>query len=260
MRAVMLLLLVGLALGADAESVPSPGLLDARIRVAPYRTDQVYVLKGFVGYQTDLEFETGESFVGLGAGDIEGLSFVAQDNHLFLKPKAAKVGTNLTILTSRRTYQLDYSATTSHPDASEEVTYALRFTYPPAAKEGNDASTQALQAETRRPKNIDYWYCGAASIMPVAASDDGVHTRVTFAAKAEQPAIFILNEDGSESLLNFSMDEGDVILHRVARRLILRRGSLAGCVVNKAYTGSGERLKSHTVSVDVERATRGERR
>ena len=33
--------------------------------------------KGFVGYQTDLEFETGETFVGLGAGDIEGISFVA---------------------------------------------------------------------------------------------------------------------------------------------------------------------------------------
>ena len=38
------------------------------------------------------------------------MSFVAADNHLFLKPKAAKVGTNLTILTTRRTYQMDYSA------------------------------------------------------------------------------------------------------------------------------------------------------
>ena len=97
--------------------------------------------------------------------------------------------------------------------------------------------------------------------MSVAASDDGVHTRLTFAAKAEQPAVFVLNEDGSESLLNFSLGEGDVILHRVARRFIVRRGSLPGCVVNKGYTdsGSGERLKSHTVSDDVERATRGER-
>jgi type IV secretion system protein VirB9 len=258
-RMAMFLFLMGVALGIEAESVPSPGLLDARIRVAPYSADQVYVLKGFVGYQTDLEFETGETFVGLGAGDIDGISFVAQDNHLFLKPKAAKVGTNLTIVTSRRTYQLDYSATTTHPDASEEVTYALRFTYPASAKEGSDAGARALDTETARPKNIDYWYCGAPSIMPIAASDDGVHTRLTFAAKAEQPAIFILNEDGSESLLNFSMDEGDVILHRVARRLILRRGALAGCVVNKGYTGSGERLKSHTVSEDVERTTRGER-
>jgi type IV secretion system protein VirB9 len=257
MRTALLICLMGLAIEAGAETTPSPGLLDSRIRIAPYSADQVFVLKGFVGYQTDLEFETGESFVGLGAGDIDGLSFVAQDNHLFLKPKAAKVGTNLTILTSRRTYQLDYSASTGHPDPSEPVTYVLRFTYPLVAKD-SDAGNKAL-TETHRPKNIDYWYCGDPSLMPVAASDDGVHTRLTFAAKAEQPAIFILNEDGSESLLNFSMDDGDVILHRVARRLILRRGALAGCVVNKGYTGSGERLKSHTVSEDVERTTRGER-
>lgn len=259
MRTTLYLLLMGFASGVFAEALPSPGLLDARIRVVSYSADQVYVLKGFVGYQTDLEFEAGETFVGLGAGDIEGISFVAEANHLFLKPKVAKVGTNLTILTSRRAYQVDYSALPGRPDATAEVTYALRFTYPPPLKDAADVSAQALSADSHRPKNIDYWFCGDASIQPAAASDDGVHTRLTFAPKAEQPAIFILNEDGSESLLNFSMDEGDVILHRVARRLILRRGNLAGCIVNKAFTGSGDRLKSHTVSDDVERATRGVR-
>ena len=259
MRTIMWLTLAGINVACDAETSPSPGLLDARIRAATYSADQVYVLRGFVGYQTDLEFESGETFVGLGAGDIDGLSFVAQDNHLFLKPKAAKVGTNLTILTSRHTYQIDYSASVALPDASEPVTYVLRFTYPPSPKEGGEASDRALAAESHRVRNIDYWYCGDPSIQPIAAYDDGVHTRLTFAAKAEQPAIFVLNEDGSESLLNFSMDEGDVIVHRVARRLILRRGHLAGCVVNKAYTGSGDRLKSHTVSEDVERLTPGAR-
>lgn len=258
MRTALLLVLMGLAVEARAETSPAPGLLDARIRAAPYSADEVYRLRGFVGYQTDLEFETGESFVGLGAGDIEGLSFVAQDNHLFLKPKAAKVGTNLTILTSRRTYQFDYSASSALPDASEPVTYVLRFIYPSQPKQ-EAAETLAFAAESHRPKNIDYWYCGDPTLQPVAASDDGVHTRLTFAAKAEQPAIFVLNEDGSESLLNFSMDEGDVIVHRVARRLILRRGHLAGCIVNKGYTGTGERLKSHTVSEEVERTTPGAR-
>jgi type IV secretion system protein VirB9 len=250
---------LGLWASAFAETSPSPGLLDPRIRQAAYSPEQVYALKGFVGYQTDLEFESGEAFVGLGAGDIEGISFVSADNHLFLKPKASKVGTNLTILTSRRTYQVDYSAAAARPDGTEEVTYVLRFTYAPS-KDGGDASARALNAaDSHRPRNIDYWFCGDSSLQPTAASDDGVHTRLTFAAKAEQPAIFVLNEDGSESLLNFSMDDGDVIVHRVARRLILRRGNLAGCVVNKAFTGAGERLKSNTTSEDVERSTRGER-
>jgi type IV secretion system protein VirB9 len=245
---------------AIAEIAPSPGLIDSRIRSIPYSGDEVYRLMGFVGYQTDLEFEAGESFVGLGAGDIEGISFVAQDNHLFLKPKAGKVGTNLTILTSKRAYHVDYSASSHPPDATEPVTYVLRFIYPPVAKNEADITTRTLaHAEAARPRNIDYWFCGSPSLEPIAASDDGVHTRLTFAAKAEQPAIFVLNEDSTESLLNFSMEEGDVIVHRVARRLILRRGNLAGCVVNKGYVGGGDRLKSNTVSENVEREVRGER-
>ena len=81
----------------------------AAFAVAAYDGDEVYKLRGFVGYQIDLEFESGETFVGLGAGDMEGLSFVGQENHLFLKPKAAKVATNLTVLTTRRHYHFDYS-------------------------------------------------------------------------------------------------------------------------------------------------------
>jgi type IV secretion system protein VirB9 len=94
-------------------------------------------------------------------------------------------------------------------------------------------------------------------LKPVAASDDGVHTRLTFGAKAELPAIFVRNDDGPESLLNFSMGEGDVVIHRVAPRFILRRGRLAGCVVNKGFSGSGERLDSGTVAPTVERERRG---
>src|SRR5580658_934559 len=164
-RLKLLPILLALSMPALAETVPSPGLLDARIRIAPYSENQVYQLLGFVGYQTDLEFERGETFVGLGAGDIEGISFVAQNNHLFLKPKAAKVGTNLTILTSRRTYQLDYAATTALPDASEAVTYVLRFSYPQEAKE-KDTTGRVLEA-TARPRNIDYWFCGDPSLRPV---------------------------------------------------------------------------------------------
>jgi type IV secretion system protein VirB9 len=112
-------------------------------------------------------------------------------------------------------------------------------------------------ASTKRPRNIDYWYCGQPTLKPTAASDDGVHMRLRFAANAELPAIFVRNEDGSESLLNFSMDAGDVIVHRVAKRFILRRGKLTGCVVNLGFIGGGARLDSGTVAPNVERRVQG---
>ena len=248
----------------SAEVVPVRGAADSRIRAAPYDSEQVYRVHGFVGYQIDFEFEPGETFVGLGAGDMEGLAYFGQDNHLFLKPKAAKVATNLTVLTNRRRYQIDYSASPRRPDPDDpDVIFAVRFNYPPRAAQ--TAAEQAARridvaltdASAKRSKNVDYWYCGSPSLRPIAASDDGVHTRLRFAANADLPAIFVRNADGSESLLNFSMDSGDVIVHRVARQLILRRGKLTGCIVNQGFSGSGLRLESGTVTPDVERTVPG---
>ncbi len=253
-----------LSLSAFAETTPSRGLIDSRIRVAAYNGDEVYRLHGFVGYQIDLEFEPGETFTGLGAGDLEGLSFVGQDNHLFLKPKAARVATNLTVLTNRRHYQFDYTAQSQRPAGNDHgVIYAVRFTYPPTpSQSAAEAAAKRLDSQLdeagfKRPQNTDYWYCGQAALRPAAASDDGVHTRLRFAASADLPAIFVRGEDGSESLLNFSMDSGDVVLHRVAKRFVLRRGKLTGCIVNRGFVGGGTRLESGTVAPDVERRVQG---
>jgi type IV secretion system protein VirB9 len=248
--------------GAWAETAPAKGSVDARIRTAAYDSSEVYRLRGFVGYQIDLEFEPGETFVGLGSGDLEGLAFVGQENHLFLKPKASRVATNLTVLTSRRHYQFDYTASSKRP-GDDELIYALRFTYAPSsAKFAAESAAKRLDsqlesASNARTRNIDYWYCGERTLRPTSASDDGVHTRLTFAANSDLPAIFVRNADDSESLLNFSVDAGDVVIHRVAQRFILRRGKLTGCVVNRGFAGGGKRLESGTVAPDVERRVQG---
>jgi len=247
---------------ARAEVVPAKGKVDPRIRSTLYNANEVYRIRGYVGYQIDLEFETGETFTGLGAGDIEALSFIGKDNHLFLKPKATRVATNITVLTNRRQYQFDYTALSQRP-ADEDVIYSLRFTYAPSTTElAADAASKRLESQLQdaavdRSRNIDYWYCGHVSLKPVAASDDGVHTRLTFAANADLPAIFVRNDDDSESLLNFNMDGGAVVIHRVARRFVLRRGNLTGCIVNRGYVGGGARLESGTVAPGVERRVQG---
>jgi type IV secretion system protein VirB9 len=253
-----------LAAKLSAETVPAPGTTDPRVRTAMFRADEVYRLHGYVGYQIDLEFEAGEAFVGLGAGDIEALSFVGQGNHLFLKPKAARIATNLTVLTNRREYQIDYTTFSNRPVAGDPaVIYALRFTYPPdLARQASAAESEELEKRLRaaadeRPRNVDYWFCGDGSLKPEAAADDGVHTRLRFPARAELPAIFVRNDDGSESLLNYSMDDGDVVIHRIARRFILRRGKLTACVFNQQFGGGGVRLDSGTVTPGVQRRTRG---
>ena len=255
--AAALLCVLVVATGADAEIYPLRAGGDPRLRTAAYQADEVYRIHGFVGYTVDLQFEPGESFVGLAAGDIEALTYAAQGNHLFLKPRVAAAGTNVTVLTTRRQYHLQYSAIARPPAPSDpELIYAVRFTYPPPASLAQPAAEleRKLQyAAAQRPRNLDYWYCGSAQLRPIAASDDGVQTRLRFAAHAELPAVFIHNDDGSESLLNFHMQGADMIIQRIAPRFIVRRGGLTGCIVNRGFSGFGERLESGTLSPEVVR-------
>jgi type IV secretion system protein VirB9 len=232
---------------------------DPRIRMLAYAADEVYRLKGYVGFQIDLEFEAGETFVGLGAGDLESLTFASQGNHLFLKPRTSGVDTNITVLTSRRTYHFDYSASERRPDATlGDVIYVLRFAYPHQPTEpATDAVERHLaKAADTRGHNLHYSYRGSSQLKPASAWDDGIETRLRFASQQELPAIFVGNDDGSESLLNFSIDGGEVVVQRVARHFIVRRGRLRGCILNEEFTGSGERLQSGTVAPSVQRVTK----
>src|SRR5512142_1039793 len=79
-----------------AERTPVPGVLDARVRSVPYEADQVVRLTGEVGYALELVFEAGEHVAGLASGDLTGVDFTAEGEHLFLKPRAPGVSTNLT--------------------------------------------------------------------------------------------------------------------------------------------------------------------
>jgi type IV secretion system protein VirB9 len=245
---------------AEAETIPKWGLVDQRIRTAVYSPDEVYRLYGFVGFHLDLEFEADESFTSMSGGDLGALTYSAHDNVLTLKPKVASAEMNLAVSTTKRRYYFEYSVSAQSPSrVPSQVMYAVRFSYPASSGSPDGLTSEGrvrlelARASQNRPRNIDYWFCGNPALKPISASDDGVHTRLTFGAKDELPAVFVRNDDDSESLLNFNVEGGDVIIHRVARRFIVRRGKLVGCIVNKGFVGSGERLESGTVAPDVQR-------
>lgn len=248
-----------LASQAEGALLPASSAIDERVRVVEYEPNEVYELHARIGYQIELELEAGEELLGHGAGDLAGIEVAAFANHVFLKPKAADVRTNLMLATNRREYRFDYIVEGSAQPPEHAVMYLVKFMYPPVIipsmrLEADQVEESLRDSSKDRPRNVDYWYCGDPAVRPVTASDDGVHTRLRFEVHAELPAVFALNDDGSESLLNFSMDDGDVVVHRVARKLLVRRGALAGCIVNQGFVGAGERLESGTVTPEVIRA------
>lgn len=251
---------------ADAATVPPAGKVDARVRVVAYNADDVVALQGYVGYQIHLRFAEGEEFVNLGSGDNGAFDVGAERNHFFIKPREARAATNLTVLTNRRAYHFDYVVSAHAPSgaAARRMVYSIRFTYPEDEARAAAADEERRRAEAlmRRapegPRNSDYWFCGSGSLKPLSASDDGIQTRLRFQARAEFPALFVQNDDGSESLLNFNVEDDEVVIHRLARRFILRRGRLVGCVVNRSFHGDGARTPTHTSVQGVQRLTAGD--
>jgi type IV secretion system protein VirB9 len=234
--------------------------MDRRLREIEYRPAVVLPLTLFVGYHVHIEFGPDEHFVNLAAADTSSLDVGAEGNHLLLKPKQAVGGTNLTILTNRRAYFFDYRAV-SRPPRPDEAVYSIVFRYANSERSLGDPQHEASAigaspARSRAPTNENYWYCGSASLRPIAASDDGLQLRLAFPPHAALPAVFIQESDGQEVLVNTNVEDDVVFVHRIAERLVLRRGREVGCVVNRAPEASVRRADTGTVDRGVDRATR----
>jgi len=231
---------------------------ETRLRTVEFRPDLVLAVTAFVGYHIHFEFAPDEHFVTLASGDTASLEIAAEGNHLMLKPRRATPETNLTVLTSQRTYFLDYRALARAPQADEAV-FSIRFTYPPDPRATVASPADAAGTRLGVPpavRNRDYWYCGDPALRPRSAEDDGIQLRLSFGPAVELPAIYAAAADGTESLVNSHVENDTVVVHRIADRFVLRRGALVGCVLNRAAPGAARRAGSGTVRGDVARATR----
>ena len=246
--------LIALALGPATAGAAE----ESRLRTLDYSPGMVVPITGFVGYHIHFEFASDERFVTLGAGDTSLVDVGSEANHLLLKPRQASPGTNLTILTNRRAYFIDFRAF-ARPPRPGELVYSVTFRYPPEARaEGTSPAPDAGQALATLPPllNRDYWFCGTPALRPQSAADDGVQVRLTFPARTELPAIYAAAADGSESLVNSHVEHDTVVVHRLAARFVLRRGRLVGCLVNRSIDPSTLRARSGTLQPSVERTTK----
>jgi type IV secretion system protein VirB9 len=135
------------------------------------------------------------------------------------------------------------------------------FRYPASEAGSHPAPAEPAPADAkldglRRVSNDDYWYCGSRSLRPVSAVDDGLQVRLTFAASAEMPAVYAAEPDGDEVLVNTHVENDTIIVHRLAARLVLRRGREVGCIVNRSAPAAGQRAASGTVDEGIDRQTR----
>ena len=91
-----------------------------------------------------------------------------------------------------------------------------------------------------------------------AVSDNGKITTFVFPENMVIPAIYLVQGDGTESLVPKTVSGGEVRVHAMAAKFVLRQGDEVLCVFNESYVPEGFATGTMTTSPAVERLTRND--
>lgn len=215
-----------IAMPAMAADPPSPSRFDSRIRFVTYNPADVVPVDTATGVVTHIALEEGETVTTFALGDAEAWTVKDRDNHIFIKPKADHADTNLVVITDRRTYNfwLAYhrarpvvskgKADLGTPKTGKEsgAIYQLSFHYPESTQkakskaEAEEAAAKAkIEASFSAPPasaSTNYVMAGDYSIAPLNVWDDGRFTYFKFQANRDIPAIYMVDADGQETIVN----------------------------------------------------------
>jgi type IV secretion system protein VirB9 len=266
-------LLMTLALGSAgpvlALQQPAPGQRDARMRTVTYDPANVVRLNGVIRASTQVLFADDEEVAHVAIGDAVAWEVAPAGSILFLKPREKHPPTNLQVVTTRadgrkRSYQFELSiAETTLADSY----FVVRFVYPGDEIERRRTEAAARGAEREGAlieqtfdlhhaygaRNWRFSAQGSIDLEPEAVFDDGKETTFRFAGNREVPAIYLINSDGSESLVPKDVRGELVVVHATAREFRLRKGNNVLCIFNEAFDAVGINPGTNTTSPSIER-------
>lgn len=234
---VALLLSIGPVL---TDTLPRPGPRDSRIRYVAYNRDQVVVIDVTFGASTMIVFEEDEKIETLGAGDALGFKIEPnkRGNVLFVKPAEKDALANLNVLTTKRQYV--FVLRSAFRPIRAQV-FAVRFTYPDTAMTQQDLDEARRRVSEPNLRNLnvanantDYAYKGSSANKPSVIFDDG--TKTFFRFDSLVPAIYVVDRQRNESLVNFRREGPYLVVDRVNFQWTLRNGDEVTCVFNQRLT------------------------
>lgn len=228
----------------DPERSPS----DGRIRYVEYNDGDVVRVRSAMRQSTVVTFAPGERITEVSPGDPK--AWLVKPNkvktRLYLRPLVEDGQTNLNVFTDQgRAYSFELTIVKGRSIGRQDRAWRLHFTYPWIEAEDALAEYEAKHAaevSARVPSsawNLDYSVAGDAAITPRHVFDDGTHTYFEFEDKSPSPAIFAVDTNGDESLVNWHLDPSGryVVVEAVKPQFTLRSGALIACLWNdRLYT------------------------
>jgi type IV secretion system protein VirB9 len=211
-----------------------PVATDSRIKTLVYNENDVFHIVVHYGYQSSIEFAKNEEIQTLSLGNSFAWKYSTVGRRLFLSALEGAAHTNMTVITSKRTYQFDLESKDPSAGVDDELVYVVRFFYPdssfdaPAPKVDTKKFLPEPIAATIAPakqkhNNFNYSLTGPDSIAPIKVFDDGSTTFLQFKNNnADIPNIFIVQDDGSEARVSYSRSGEYIAIKKLVKKLALR--------------------------------------
>ncbi len=238
MKKILFLLLL---FSSNAVAAQFPHYLgsEKKFRSYIYNPNDAYRYVGHYTYQGFVEFEEGETIGTISMGNPSLWLFETLGNRLFLKPVGEDNSeTNMTIISSKRVYHFELMAKEARGINDKDLIFVAKFVYPDEKDKNLVSFPKILPSDEPDMRdlsiyNFNYQYTGEPAIAPIKIFDNGEFTYFQFAKKnAEIPAIFSVDSEGFESLINFRAAGSYIIVEKVAPQFTLRNGDQIVCVYN----------------------------
>lgn len=242
MRKIMLSGLVILSvvnsIVAHAASTPKRMAADQHVKMVQYDPNNVVILNGRYGYQTQITFAPGEIVQSVSLGDSLAWQAVPVSNNLFIKPVTSSK-TNMSVLTSQNSY--NFQLDSQNPDVSP--TYKLQFLYTQGGFSQSGASN-SVGIFNPDKLNWKYSFTGERSLSPETAFDNGQFTYLKFKSDgmSHLPSVFIVDKDREETLVNYHMQGGYMVVNAIAKQFTLRDGAYVTSVYNDDAIGDWNKV------------------
>lgn len=224
------------------------GYLNA-VQVWPYATGALYQVYTSPGKVTDIALQPGEELVALSAGDT--VRWIIADTtsgagatqrvHVLVKPTRSAITTNLVVLTNRRVYHLEATATERTWMASVSWSYPQDLIATLRAKErAAEAASPVASGVPLERLRFRYAISGdQPAWRPLRAFDDGERVYIQFPsgiAQGEMPPLFVIGPAGDPQLVNYRVRSPYYVVDRLFGAAELRLGAQKQDVVRIART------------------------
>lgn len=217
-----------------------PAGMDSRIKEVEYNENEVYKFVGHYGYQSIIEFGQDEEIMTVSLGDSVAWQVSPTMNKLFVKPVEQDALTNMTVITTRGMYHFELHSRETTDIQDKKMIFVMRFVYTDDDVSNLIEYTPDILPDLEDPlvrKNLNFKYTisGTDVIAPLRIFDDGEFTYMEFKdINGTLPAIYYVNSDQSEGLVNYRKKGNYLVIDRVWPRFTLRNGTYVLCVFNEA--------------------------